>query len=113
MTRQLNDLQAKLKDEQTIALNKQVELTQANELLLLQLHQVQEELERYFLLEQELTQSRDEQTKLATERQAQIQKLTQSQDEQTKLATERQAQIQKLTQARDEQNKLSWRGRPN
>ena len=86
---------------------RQTELTQENELLLLQLHQVQEELERYFLQMQELTQSRDEQTKLATERQAQIQKLTQSRDEQTKLATERQAQIQKLTQSRDEQTKLA------
>jgi hypothetical protein len=107
LTRQLNDCQAELKDGQAIALSKQGQLTQENELLLLQLHQVQEELERYFLQGRELTQERDEQAKLATEWQAQIQQLIQVRDEQVKVAAEGRTQIQKLTQERDEQAKQS------
>ncbi|MBA1445492.1 MAG: hypothetical protein M3H12_16345 [Chromatiales bacterium] len=50
-----------------------------------------------------LTQARDEQAKLAVERQDQIQQLTKAKDEQEKLATERQTQ---LTQAKQAQEKL-------
>ncbi|MBK8384842.1 MAG: hypothetical protein IPL11_03900 [Candidatus Accumulibacter sp.] len=56
---------------------------------------------------QQLTQARDEQAKLSSEAQAQLAQFTQARDEQAKLAADRQAQIQKLTQARDEQAKLS------
>ena len=55
LKRQLNDLQEKLKDAQPIVPNNQAELAQENELLLLQLHQVQEELEHYFIQWQELS----------------------------------------------------------
>ncbi|SDX73992.1 hypothetical protein SAMN05421644_11160 [Allochromatium warmingii] len=104
------------------------ESQEENELLLLQLHQVQEELEKIFLEQQslqeqtkELIQTRDNQSKLAQERQAQIEvlnkekiQLTQARDNQSKLAQERQAQIEalnkektQLTQARDNQSKLA------
>ena len=106
---------------QSTSEKERLRLVQENELLLSQLHQVQEELEEYFLRSQEqsaelaaqqkkvetLVQTRDEQTKIATDRQAQIEKLTQARDEQTKIATDRQAQIEKLTQARDEQTKIA------
>jgi hypothetical protein len=55
LKRQLNDLQAKLKDAQAIVPDNQAGLAQENELLLLQLHQVQEELEHYFMQWQELS----------------------------------------------------------
>ena len=56
---------------------------------------------------EQVTQARDEQAKLATDRQAQVTQLTQARDEQAKLATDRQAQITQLTQARDEQAQLA------
>jgi len=129
---QARDEQAKLATERQGQIDtlthKSREGEQENELLLLQLHQVQEELEQYFLKHQEaqqqlqtaqqlaterqgqigqITQARDEQAKLATERQTQIGQLTQARDEQAKLAAERQTQIGQLTQARDEQAKLA------
>lgn len=58
LKRQLNDSHAKLKDAQAIAPDNQAELAQENELLLLQLHQVQEELEHYFMQWQELSVKR-------------------------------------------------------
>lgn len=78
------------------------DLKKENELLLLQMHQVQEELESYFLQCQRLS---SEQVKVAKERQTQLQQSTQARDEQAKLAAERQSQIQQLAQARDEQAK--------
>ncbi|MBE2260712.1 MAG: hypothetical protein IAE88_17780 [Rhodobacteraceae bacterium] len=114
-------LERQLAEVQRNSEKERLRLGQENELLLSQLHQVQEELEEYFIRLQErsaqlaaeqttvheLTQARDEQAKLATDRQAQIVKLTQARDEQAKLAADRQAQVQKLTQARDEQAKLA------
>ncbi|MEQ1740190.1 MAG: hypothetical protein ABL884_09800 [Methyloglobulus sp.] len=76
------------------------DLKKENELLLLQMHQVQEELESYFLQCQRLS---SEQVKVAKERQTQIQQLTQARDQQAKLAAERHSQIQQLVQARDGQ----------
>ncbi|RLJ20550.1 hypothetical protein DJ030_06425 [bacterium endosymbiont of Escarpia laminata] len=139
----------KAKDEQAkLAIERQTQLTQArqsqekleaanketgqeNELLLLQLHQVQEELEAVFLQKQQIDQTQKEQdTKikqlqqeldearrkfqaeekarkgLAGEQQklqTQIEQLTKGRDEQAKLATERQIQV---TQARQSQEKL-------
>ncbi|RLJ20340.1 hypothetical protein DJ031_05920 [bacterium endosymbiont of Escarpia laminata] len=139
----------KARDEQAkLATEHQTQLTQArqsreklestnkvtgqeNELLLLQLHQVQEELEAVFLQKQQIGQAQKEQdTKLKqlqqerdearrqfqTEEKArkglagelqklqtQIGQLTKGRDEQAKLATERQAQ---LTQTRQSQEKL-------
>ncbi len=60
LKRQLNDSQAKLKDVQAVAPNNQAELAQENELLLLQLHQVQEELEHYFIQWQQLSVKKGE-----------------------------------------------------
>jgi chemotaxis protein histidine kinase CheA len=106
----------------------QRESQQENELLLLQLHQVQEELERYFL---EYQAFRDEQTKLAADKQRQIDHLTkelerqakdsqvqialltQARDEQARLLAERQAQIDKLAQAHDGQARLAAENQAN
>ena len=52
--RELETLKAELEQQTHNNLNKQQELEQENELLLLQLHQVQEELEQHFLNNQEL-----------------------------------------------------------
>ncbi len=92
LKRDLNNVESKLKEVQTIASSKHAELTQENELLLLQLHQVQEELEHHFLQSQQLSA---EQVKAATERQVQIQQLTQARDEQAKLASEQQGHLAK------------------
>lgn len=89
------------------------EATQESELLLVQLHQVQEELEQSFLKAQDaikqadtLTLARDETAqklavagKLADERQAQAQKLTQERDNYARQSAERQQQVENLTQA--------------
>jgi len=129
------------------------EQTEESDLLLTQLHQVQEELEAIFLqheatkkaaaekeavLQNQQAQAhkaRDEQSRLATERQQQLDALqkqlatlTQARDSQTKLVAERQQQLEAqtklaterqqqldalqkqlatLTQARDQQTKLA------
>ncbi|MBL3589735.1 MAG: hypothetical protein JMN24_08070 [gamma proteobacterium endosymbiont of Lamellibrachia anaximandri] len=112
----------KVRDEQAkLASERQAQLTQSkqaqeklesaneetgqeNELLLLQLHQVQEELEAVFLQKQQIDQAQKEQnTKLKQELQTQIEQLTNARDEQAKLATEYQAQ---LTQSKLAQEKL-------
>lgn len=119
------DQQKKLAEEQQ----------QENELLLLQLHLVQEELESVFLKEVDSKQqvenligertalvaktagltkeitalkvARDEQSKLAADRQAAIVKLTKEQDEATKQLSEQKTQIGHLTKDRDQQKKLA------
>ena len=100
-------------DEQS-RLAAELKLQQENELLLLQLHQVQEELEAVFGKEQEakgridqLTKERDEQSRLAIERQKTIDKLGKERDEQSRLATERQKTMDKLGKERDEQSRLA------
>ncbi|MCB1944109.1 MAG: hypothetical protein KDI53_19015, partial [Candidatus Accumulibacter sp.] len=55
----------------------------------------------------ELTLARAEETKLNAERETDVRKLAQARDEQAKTAADRQAQIQELTQERDEQSKLA------
>jgi hypothetical protein len=113
------------KDEQAKLL---ADSQEENELLLLQLHQVQEELEKQYLkcqalehvqtqLELEkkaLTGKKDEQAKLLADSQARIEQLTQEKaaveaeklaltgkkDEQAKLLADSQAQIEQLTQAK-------------
>ncbi len=127
--RQTELTQAKQSQERLEAANK--ETGQENELLLLQLHQVQEELEAVFLQKQQISQAQEEQgTKLkqlqqeldeakrhfqaeekirkglASEQQklqTQIEQLTKGRDEQEKLATERQTE---LAQAKQSQKKL-------
>jgi hypothetical protein len=64
---------------------------QENELLLLQLHQVQEELETYFLKSEAGQKQVDDLT-------SQLTNLTQAVQQQNHLAAERQAQIEQLTQ---------------
>ena len=121
LTGKQEDLKRQLDEAKRSLENVRAKLAQENESLLGQLHHAQEELEDHFLQVRECTTqraaeqaraetlilARDEQAKLATDRQVQIQKMTQARDEQAKLATDRQAQIQKLTQARDEQAKLA------
>jgi hypothetical protein len=98
------------------------EVARENDLLLLQLHQVQEELETTFLKKQELEQSRIE---LEKQRTAQVEQLTKASKDQEKLAAERldqleklrkeqagrqqewQKQIDQLSKAKDEQTKLA------
>ncbi|THJ12477.1 MAG: hypothetical protein CAF43_007550 [Nitrospira sp. CG24C] len=85
------------------------QLEEENRLLLLQLHQVEEELERYYLLNQqnekrlvelsELVKStpstaKEEQSRLAAERQQHFEKLTQARDAEAKLAADRQGQLE-------------------
>lgn len=64
-------------------------LQNENELLLLQLHQVQEELKRSGLLcqknEEQLTKARAEHNKLVTDRQAEIERLTKERDQAKQL----------------------------
>ena len=121
LTGKQEDLKRQLDEAKRSLENVRAKLAQENESLLGQLHQAQEELEDHFLQVRECTTqraaeqaraetlilARDEQAKLATDRQVQIQKMTQARDEQAKLATDRQVQIQKMTQARDEQAKLA------
>ncbi|GAB6059467.1 hypothetical protein [Desulfonatronum parangueonense] len=109
--------------------NEKRELAQENELLLAQLHQVQEELERSYLSQTEAKNEQDRQTQALAEKDAQIAKLTRERDnlskdqkelqqksaaegkqiqELRKNAEEHQAQITKLTKERDAQvDKLS------
>jgi chromosome segregation ATPase len=96
-----------------IAAEKQ-DLEQENDLLLNQLHTVQEELERFFLKNKESlaeldvrTKERDEQTKLASERQSELEAALKAKDEQTKLASERQSELEAAVKAKDEQTKLA------
>ena len=102
----------KAKDEQTkLGSERQSALDQAkseNDLLLNQLHTVQEELERYFLKNKESlaaldvrTKERDEQTKLASERQSELEAAVKAKDEQTKLASERQSELEAAVKERD------------
>jgi DNA repair exonuclease SbcCD ATPase subunit len=56
---------------------------------------------------EKLTQERDAQTKLATDRQAQIGALTNERDETRKQAADAKGQIESLTKAKDEQAKLA------
>ncbi len=121
--------QSKQAQEKLESANKETE--QENELLLIQLHQVQEELEAVFLQKLQIDQSQKKQdTKLKQHQQeldearrqfqteekvwkglvgekqklqTQIEQLTKARDEQAKLATERQTQ---LTQAKQSQEKL-------
>ncbi|MFA7241073.1 MAG: hypothetical protein WC091_13270 [Sulfuricellaceae bacterium] len=114
--------------KQKDAESKLKETIQENELLLLQLHQVQEELEETFLKQESalklngdlktqvatLTKARDEQTKLATERQKQIDALTKTNTDLSKEKTTLTARLDvlenavaTLTKARDEQAKLA------
>ena len=96
-------------------------LEEEYDLLLLQLHKVQEELERYYLLNQqnekrvielsELVKSatstaKDEQARLAAERHQQIAELTRACEAQAKLAQERQGQLEQAVKAKDEQTRL-------
>jgi hypothetical protein len=95
---QLTDVQIKLEAEcqkLTIFSSQQTELTQENELLRLQLHQVQEELEQNYLQIQELRQASDEQTKLA-------QKQTISSGQQTELTQENELLLLQLHQVQEE-----------
>ena len=79
--------------------SEKTDLSEENELLLLQLHQVQEELETTFLNSQALTQERDEQTKLAAERQMQIEAL---QSEKIDLSEENELLLLQLHQVQEE-----------
>ncbi|MBV5342532.1 hypothetical protein JZU68_02595, partial [bacterium] len=93
---QVKKLEIKLKEIQLQGVGAQSEQVKENELLLLQLHQVQEELEQYYLKSKELeTTGKKQQGKLSDELQIQ-----------TKIALERQTQIQKLTKASEEKTKL-------
>ena len=76
------------------------QLEEEYQLLLLQLHQVQEELERYYLLNQQNEKRLAELSELV--------KSTPStaKEEQGRLAAERQQQIDKLIQTRDAQAEL-------
>lgn len=101
-----------------LARNKDSEARQESELLLLQLHQVQEELEAIFLKQaatQEevarIAKARDEQANLAAERQSQIEALNKAREAQAKPATDPKGQIDALTKARDEQAKLAAEAR--
>ncbi|MCK2086871.1 hypothetical protein MXC99_01515 [Thauera aromatica] len=96
-------LDALTKDKAALA----AELTDAREegeLLLTQLHQVQEELESLFLKEQQTAQqlaaAQADKTSLSAARDTlnkQIADLTKTRDEQTRLATDRQTQLDALT----------------
>lgn len=116
------DESARMAAERQVHLEKaQKDATQENELLLLQLHQVQEELEAVFLEKQRLEQGKVEQEK-------QLQDLTKSQEQLTEEAAARrkelealaskqkelsgqvaqlQTQLKQLTKERDDLNKLS------
>jgi len=134
--KQAADQQAQLSQAQQ-AQKKWVEVTketnQENELLLLQLHQVQEELEVVFLQKQTIDQAQEKQNtqlgqlrqkldatekavltaeternELAGERQklcTQIEQLTKTNNEQSKRTEEHQGQIRQLSKERDEQEK--------
>jgi hypothetical protein len=101
-THQLKALQARL--DQAEAQGKAA--FAENELMLLQLHQVQEELEQQYLqcraLESEVAARVP-----AAELQAAQKALAQAQAAADKVATDRAAQVQQLTQARDEQGRLA------
>ena len=94
LSQQAEKLQAELQAAQAV----QPVLTQENELLLAQLHQVQEELVRHYLQiqqqEKQLTQSREELAKAAQEHIAQA-----------KLVAERQAALEAASKVKEEQSK--------
>jgi hypothetical protein len=74
------------------------EAAQENELLLLQLHHVQEELEAVFLQKQQLQQAQKEQTTKQQQLQAQVEKLTATRDDLTRRLDNRAGEITSLTQ---------------
>jgi hypothetical protein len=76
------------------------EAQQENELLLQQLHQVQEELEETFLQKQQLEHTQQNLGDQLKQYQEQIKQLSKTKDEQSKLATERQTQVEKVQQAK-------------
>ncbi|SJM88990.1 hypothetical protein [Crenothrix polyspora] len=107
---QINQLEQQRDNHVKIA----TDVRQENELILLQLHQVQEELEQYFLknltLENELKANDANLTnerKLAEERQQHINQLGGERDNQARIATERQQQIEQLVRERDAQSQLA------
>jgi len=103
LQKQRNELAAKAE-----ALAHYPELEQENELLLLQLHQVQEELEQQYLNAQEQAAQTSEQLKQVRAKKQQVtqqaQAIEQDRDAQSKLAEERAAQIQKLQQSQTQLN---------
>lgn len=107
---QINQLEQQRDNHVKIA----TDVRQENELILLQLHQVQEELEQYFLknltLENELKANDANlvnERKLAEERQQHINQLGGERDNQARIATERQQQIEQLVKERDAQSQLA------
>jgi hypothetical protein len=56
---------------------------------------------------EQLVKARDEQARLAAERQQQVEQLTRTKEEQVRLIAERQAQLEQLVKARDEQARLA------
>ena len=116
--------QAELESAQKLIQGKEKSLKEAeeeSELLLLQLHQVQEELESVFLKEQEAQQQLKEQMAVVQNQAQKLQAVTQektalvsSLDAQTKLTKEQQAKLEAVAKessalalARDEQQKVA------
>ena len=107
---QIEQLQRALNEEKHRAGQQSAELQQENELLLMQLHQVQEELETVFLKQldsdkqiDQLTKLRDEQAHLAQQCQVRLEQVTAERDQQVKALAERQQQIDQLTAERQQQ----------
>jgi len=96
---------AELQHAQQALQQAQQESEQENELLLSQLHQVQEELERYYLESQQQAQqlqALQEADKLAGERQQQIEQLRQQLSAETKRAAESTATVDTALQQENE-----------
>jgi hypothetical protein len=89
----------------------QLELRKENELLLAQLHRVQEELEQHFLRNQQLNQRADELGKALDAQKrsenAQREQLTRENEASARNAAELKAQLQKLGSERDAHAKLA------
>jgi len=90
------------------------EMQEENDLLLTQLHQVQEELEAWYLKHKDsevklatATKAWDEQAKLAQERHAHLEQLSKDKEALAKLASDGKIQLEQVTKARDEQTKLA------
>jgi hypothetical protein len=74
------------------------EIVKENELLLLQLHQVQEELETIFLNKEKIELEQKEKDQQLTQLRKQVSQLTRDRDEQARLATERQSALEQIQQ---------------
>ncbi|MFH7321146.1 hypothetical protein ACHHRT_11130 [Desulfurivibrio sp. D14AmB] len=85
------------------------ELEEENELLLLQLHQVQEELENRYLQLKQLEDSRSDKEELQQQYESKVKQLESERAKQAKLLAEQQSKLEQVSKSKVEQGELLQR----